>query len=278
MPEITPLHAIILGLVQGLAEFIPISSSAHLNIAHWLLGHKERELPFDVMLHIGTLVALAWYFRHDWKKLLTDPSQRTLRNLVILGCVPGALLGKFLDQFQNESLFADVRFNAAMLFVMGAILFAADRIGRKVRDLDSLTLRDALLVGFSQALALIPGVSRSGSTITAGLLLGFNREAAARFSFLMSLPITLGAVGYKFYKDIWQVYRAEGGAALQASLGAPPGVVLLGIVVSGVSGFWAISFLLNFLKRHDLTLFFVWRAAVALLVFATILLNIKQPS
>ena len=277
MPEITPLHAIILGLVQGLAEFIPISSSAHLNIAHWLLGHKERELPFDVMLHIGTLVALAWYFRRDWKALLTVPAQRPLRNLVFLGCVPAAVFGLGLRGLQHTPLFADVRFNAAMLFVMGAILFLADRAGRKNREVESITLKDALLVGFSQALALVPGVSRSGSTITAGLLLGLTREAAARFSFLMSLPITIGAVGYEFYKDIWKVYRDQGGEALQASLGATPAVLLLGIVVSGLSGFWAISFLLNFLKRHDLTLFFAWRAAVALLVLGTVFLNIKQP-
>ncbi|HEX8551405.1 MAG TPA: undecaprenyl-diphosphate phosphatase [Abditibacteriaceae bacterium] len=276
-PEITPLHAIILGLVQGLTEFIPVSSSAHLNITHWLLGHKERELPYDVMLHVGTLVALVWYFRHDWKLLLSDPAHRKLRNLVLLGCVPGAVLGKFLDKFQNETLFADVRFNAVMLLVMGTILLAADRVGRKARPLEALTLKDAMIVGFSQALALIPGVSRSGSTMTAGLFLGFNREAAARFSFLMSLPITLGAVGYKFYKDIWGVYQTGGSEALQNSINASPGVILLGILASGLSGFWAISFLLNFLKRHGMALFFYWRAAVALLVLGTVFLGLKQP-
>jgi undecaprenyl-diphosphatase len=253
-PEISPLHAIILGLVQGLSEFIPISSSAHLNITHWLMGHNKRELPFDVLLHIGTLFALAWYFRHDWKALLTDVSQRHLRNLVFIGCVPAAIFGLGLRKFQHEALFADVRFNAVMLFVMGAIL-----------------------LGFCQALALIPGVSRSGSTITAGLFLGFSREAAARFSFLMSLPITLGAVMYEVYRDIWKVYNEQGMVALQNSINATPGVIVLGILASGLSGFWAISFLLNFLKRHDLTIFFVWRAAVAVLVLGTVFLGLKQP-
>ena len=277
MNPITPLHAIILGLVQGLTEFIPVSSSAHLNITHWLLGHPQRELPYDVMLHVGTLMALACKFRHDWKALLTVPEQSKLRNLVLLGCIPGAVLGKILDKFQNETLFADVRFNAVMLAVMGSILLAADRLGRKSRPLETLTLKDALIVGFSQALALIPGVSRSGSTITAGLFLGFNREAAARFSFLMSLPITLGAVGYKFYKDIWKVYSDQGATALQQHINASPGIILLGIVVSGLSGFWAIGFLLNFLKHRDVTLFFMWRVAVALMVLGSCFMGLKQP-
>ena len=276
-PIITPLHAIILGLVQGLTEFIPVSSSAHLNITHWLLGHKERELPYDVMLHVGTLVALAWYFRHDWKALLSDPTQRKLRNLVFLGCVPAAVFGLGLRKFQNETLFADVRFNALMLVIAGSVLLLADRTGRKIREVQSIETKDALIVGFCQALALVPGVSRSGSTITAGLFLGLRREAAARFSFLMSLPITLGAVGYEFYKDIWKVYKESGGEALQHSIGASPGVIMLGIVASGLSGFWAIGFLLNFLKHRDVTLFFMWRVAVAVLVLGSVFLGLKQP-
>jgi undecaprenyl-diphosphatase len=275
-PVITPLHAIILGLVQGLTEFIPVSSSAHLNITHWLLGHKERELPFDVLMHVGTLFALVWYFRHDWVELLRDPAKKSLRNFVFIGCIPAVVFGLGLRKFQNETLFADVRFNAVMLAVMGAILLAADRAGRKVRPVESITLKDAIIVGLCQAVALVPGVSRSGSTLTAGLFLGLTREAAAKFSFLMSLPITLGAVGYEFYKDIWKVYQAGGSAALKASVNAEPWIILLGIIASGASGFWAIGFLLNFLKRHDVTLFFAWRVAVALLVFAFILSG-RQP-
>jgi undecaprenyl-diphosphatase len=276
-PIITPLHSFILGLVQGLTEFIPVSSSAHLNITHWLMGHGKRELPFDVLLHVGTLAALAWYFRQEWKLLLTDKGHRKLRNLVLLGCVPAAVFGLGLRKFQNETLFADVRFNALMLFVMGGVLLLADRTGRKVRKVESIQTRDALIVGFCQALALVPGVSRSGSTITAGLFLGLTREAAARFSFLMSLPITLGAVAYEFYKDIWKVYEAGGSAALQSSINASPGVIVLGILTSGISGFWAIGFLLNFLKHRDVTLFFLWRAIVAILVLGMVFLHIKQP-
>jgi undecaprenyl-diphosphatase len=259
---ITPLEAIILGLVQGLTEFIPVSSSAHLNIAHHFLGH-ERNLTFDVMLHIGTLVALVWYFRHDWVGLVRDPAQRKLRNLILLGCVPAALLGAALDPYQeSQPLFEDVRFNATMLIVAGLVLLLADRVGRKKREVENVGLKDALLVGCSQAVALIPGVSRSGSTMTMGLFLGLTRESAARFSFLMSLPITLGAVIFKM-KDLF----GEGAvAATQAS----PVVLLLGVLVSAASGFWAIGFLLNFLKKRDVMPFVAWRIGVALLVWALI--------
>ncbi|HEX8833408.1 MAG TPA: undecaprenyl-diphosphate phosphatase [Abditibacteriaceae bacterium] len=265
--EITWWQAIILGLVQGLTEFIPVSSSAHLNIVHWLLGQK-RELTFDVMLHIGTLSALAWYFRHDWAGLLRDPAQKKLRNLVFLACVPAVLAGVALKKYQHTPIFANVQFNATMLIIMGGLLWWADHIGRKRRDLDHVNLKDALIIGVSQAMALVPGVSRSGATMTAGLFRRLTREAAARFSFLMSLPITLGAVSYEFYKD---VYKAGGFAALDAS----PSVIALGIGTSAASGFWAIGFLLNFLKKHDVTLFVVWRIAVALAVFALLALGWK---
>jgi len=255
---ITPLDAIILGLVQGLTEFIPVSSSAHLNIAHRFLGH-ERNLTFDVMLHIGTLMALVWYFRHDWKALIFDKTQAKLRNLILLGCVPAAILGVLLDPFQeSQPMFEDIRFNAVMLIVAGLVLLLADRVGKQEREIESVGLKESLLVGCSQALALIPGVSRSGSTLTMGLFLGLSRESAARFSFLMSLPITLGAVIFKT-KDLF----GEGAVgATQAS----PLVLLLGVAVSAVSGFWAIGFLLNFLKKRDVMPFVIWRVAVALVV------------
>lgn len=268
MDNITPLHAVILGLVQGLTEFIPVSSSAHLNITHWLLG-QSRELTFDVMLHVGTLFALGWYFRHDWKALLFNPTQAKLRNYVLLACVPAVFAGAFLRKFQETDLFAKVHFNATMLIVMGLVLLLADRIGSKERDVSTITLKDTVLVGLAQCLALIPGVSRSGSTITAGLFLGLNREAAARFSFLISLPITLGAVTFEFYKDVIK------GGGFEA-LGASPGTVALGVLTSFLSGFWAISFLLNFLKKRDVTLFVAWRIVTALAVFALLAAGWKE--
>lgn len=249
---VSPLQAVILGLVQGLTEFIPVSSSAHLNITHALMGHG-RDLSFDVMLSIGTTLALGWYYRRDWRGLLFDPSQKKLRNLVFLACVPAVLLALPIHQFEDKPPLSLATFNAAMLFFAGAILWVADKTSRQTRDLESVSAKDSILVGIAQALALVPGVSRSGATLTAGRLLGFNREDAMRFSFLMSLPISIGAIIYKI-KDF-------------GDINAPLSSLVLGTVASAISGFWAIGFLLNFLKTRDVTPFFIWRAGVALIVF-----------
>lgn len=258
--QVTWWQAILLGLVQGLTEFIPVSSSAHLNITHWLF-RQDRNLEFDVLLHIGTLFALVFYFRRDWAELIRNPAQAKLRNLVLLACVPAVLVGLKLRHLEEKlPIFTDVRFNAIMLIVMALLLWWADHIGRKRRELDEINVKDALIIGCSQALALVPGVSRSGSTITFGLFRRLTREAAARFSFLMSVPITLGATVMEAKALL------EPGAF--ARLHASPMVMLLGIFVSGASGFWAIGFLLNYLKTKDVTLFVIWRIAVALLVFA----------
>ncbi len=248
---VTPLQSIILGLVQGLTEFIPVSSSAHLNIAHALMGHP-RELSFDVMLSIGTTLALAWYYRHDWRALLFDPAQKKLRNLVFLACVPAVLLALPIHKFESRPPLSLATFNALMLFLAGLVLLFADKTSRQTRDLGSVSAKDSILVGIGQALALVPGVSRSGATLTAGRFLGFNREDAMRFSFLMSLPISLGAIVFKI-KDFGHI-------------NAPFSSLILGTVASAVSGFWAIGFLLNFLKKRDVTPFFIWRAGVALVV------------
>jgi len=264
-PPITWWQAAILGLTQGLTEFIPVSSSAHLNIVHWLFN-QDRELAFDVMLHIGTLLALAFYFRHDWVELLTNPAQQKLRNLVLVACVPAVVAGLALRDLEEKSpFFKDVGFNAVMLIVMGLLLWWSDYVGRKRRELEQVNWKDALIIGSSQALALVPGVSRSGATITAGLFRRLSREAAARFSFLMSLPITLGAVLFEFYG----LTKKGGFEALNASLP----VVLLGITLSALSGFWAIGFLLNYLKTKSVALFVLWRIVVALGVFVLLRLG-----
>jgi undecaprenyl-diphosphatase len=168
----------------------------------------------------------------------------------------------------KAKLFVDVRFNALMLVAMGLALWLADHTGRKRRELDIANWKDAVVVGCSQALALIPGVSRSGATITAGLARRLKREDAARFSFLMSLPITTGAV-------IFEIHGAYKHGHLNA-IGAPPLVMFLGILTSAVSGFWAIGFLLNYLKRHSVLMFVLWRIFVALLVFGLILSGFKS--
>ena len=264
-PHIEIWHAILLGLVQGLTEFIPVSSSAHLNITHYFLG-QPRELTFDVFLHVGTTAALIWYFRHDWKELLTVKKFAHLRNLVFIACVPAAIAGALLRDLEDKiPLFTDVRFNAVMLAVAGAVLMISDQVGTQERSIEKITLKDALIIGASQAIALIPGVSRSGSTLTAGLFLGLKRADAARFSFLMSLPITLGAIAFEF-----RGFLKNGGNIENTSYWA----IGIGIVTAGISGLWAIGFLLNYLKTKDVTPFFIWRLAVALLVFALILAGV----
>ena len=265
-PPIEIWQAIVLGLVQGLTEFIPVSSSAHLNIAHRLMGHP-RQLTLDVFLSVGTTVALIWYFRHDWKELLTVKKLAKLRNLVFISCVPAAIAGVLLRGLEDKyPLFADIRFNAVMLAVAGAILMISDQVGTKERSIEQITLKDALIVGASQAVALIPGVSRSGSTLTAGLFLGLQRADAARFSFLMSLPITLGAIAFELYGFV------KHGDVINASYTT----IGIGIVTAGISGLWAIGFLLNYLKTKDVTPFFIWRLAVALLVFGLLLAGFGQ--
>ena len=259
---ITFAQATILGLIQGLTEFIPVSSSAHLNIAHWLFG-QDRKLAFDVILHVGTTLALAWTFRHDWLALLTDPAKSKLRNLVFIACVPGALAGAALRHLEDHPPLSQVWFNAVMLILAGFVLGYADKIGSKTRGVERVTLRDALIIGGSQALALVPGVSRSGATITAGLFSGLDREAAARFSFLMALPITVGAILFEGVGVI-----KEGGSA---ALGASLPIMLLGVVVSFASGAWAINFLLKYLKTRDVKPFVLWRAAVGVAVLLAVL-------
>lgn len=260
-PTITPGQAIVLGLIQGLTEFIPVSSSAHLNIAHWLFG-QDRKLAFDVILHIGTLLALAWTFRHDWVGLLRNPKKRQLRNFVFIACVPGALAGAALRHLEDHPPLSQVWFNAVMLIIAGLVLGYADSVGKKTRGVRQLTWRDALVIGGSQALALIPGVSRSGATITAGLFSGLDREAAARFSFLMALPITLGAVLFEGFNTM-----KDGGTA---ALGATMPVMLLGVAISFFSGAWAINFLLKYLKTRDVKPFVMWRAAVGTIVLLAV--------
>ena len=258
--QITWWHAIILGLAQGLTEFIPVSSSAHLNFTHWIFG-QSRELTYDVILHLGTLFALLFYFRKDWAQLLTNPVQKRLRNLIFIACIPAVVAGALLhDLEESHWFFTDVRTNAFMLIVMGAVLLAADKWSQKEREVSDVKLNDALFIGCAQALALIPGVSRSGATLTAGLLRGFERADAARFSFLLSMPITVGAVGY----EMLSTFRKGEFAHMNAS----PGILVLGVLVSAASGFWAIGFLLNYLRTRSVTLFFVWRVVVALAVFA----------
>ncbi len=207
------IQAALIGLLQGLTEFIPISSSAHLELAPWIFGWEADglvgSLAFDVFLHLGTLVALLVYFARDWiryigawlasirERRIGDDPDRRMAWLLIVATIPAALIGFGLEGFIEDALHGDndaARLAIAGFLVVGALgLWLADRFGSQRRELGDVTASTALAIGLSQALALLPGISRSGATITAGRALGMTREAAARFSFLLATPITLGA-------------------------------------------------------------------------------------
>lgn len=238
------LQAVILGTVQGLTEFLPISSSGHLAALPWLFGWKDLGITFDVALHMGTLAALAAYFWKDWIKMLRDWRDPYMW-LIVVGCVPAALAGyKFEDYF--DTVFRAPVFVGSFMILMGVVMGASERWGGKVRGEDTINLRDALVIGFAQALALMPGVSRSGVTMTAGMFSGLRREAAARFSFLLAMPITAGAGLLKFSHLLKAGLPASEAPAFAA-----------GLLCAAVVGFFAIKYLLKFLQSHSLYVF-VW--------------------
>lgn len=250
------IQAVILGLVQGLGEFLPISSSAHLVLLPWFFRWPDQGLTFDVALHLGTLFAVILYFWRDLLELIVcglfQPRSRDGRLFYYLfvASIPGAVFGYLLED-QAETVFRSPLLIAATLTLMGIGLWWADRAGRKTRRMDDITLTDGIIVGLSQALAIIPGVSRSGITMSAGLLRGMERETAARFSFLMSVPIIAGAALLQL-KDL-----------TPADVNPP---FILGVVTSAVVGFLAIKFMLRYL-RHGSYLIFTWyRIFLALLV------------
>lgn len=192
------LQAAILGLVQGLGEFLPISSSAHLVLVPWLFNWEDPGLTFDIALHIGTLVAVVIYFWKDWLQLfrkgMTNARSREGRLFwyLVLATIPGAVIGLFLEK-KAETSFRNPVLIAIMLIVLGIVLYLVDRKSAKKIEAENISLKASFLIGLSQALSIIPGVSRSGITMTTGLFLGLTREGAARFSFLLSAPIIFGA-------------------------------------------------------------------------------------
>ena len=262
----TPQQAIVLGIIQGLSEFLPISSSAHLTLAPWLFGWEDPGLAFDVALHFGTLLAVLWYFRMEWLILIKaafgivttgrieTPEKRKVIYLIV-ATIPGAI-GGFMLQSRAESAFRDPQIIAIALIVMGIVLWAVDRAVDQRRILGEMRWVDALLIGLSQVIALIPGVSRSGSTITTARGLRFDRESAAEFSFLMSMPIIAAAV------------VLEGPKALQQ--GGLTNELMSGVVASAISGWLAISILMKFVSRHSYRIFAFYRVALGIAVLAVI--------
>ena len=266
----TGLRALVLGVLQGLGEFLPISSSGHLIVVPWLLGWPDSGLAFDVALHLGTLAAVAFAFWRDWRRLLAaflrglwmgrplaDGDARLVWYLA-LATVPGALAGKLLDEWA-ETAFRSPGLVALMMALMGVVLWAADRRARSAGEERGMPLSHALLIGLAQALAIVPGTSRSGTTISMALFLGHRRESAARFSFLLALPITFGAALVKV-------------PHLLASA-ADLGPVLVGTLAAAVSGFVAIRLLLAYVRTRSYAPFVHYRFAFAALVFVVLLVR-----
>lgn len=260
----TVFQALVLGILQGLAEFLPISSSAHLTLAPWLFHWRDPGLAFDVALHFGTLIAVLWYFRSQWiafagaaanivvhRRVETDEERGVL--YLIVATIPGAIAGLALEKYADRA-FRDPKLVATVLIVMGIVLWWTDKRAAQDRPLQAIGWTDALLIGLAQMFAIIPGVSRSGSTITAGRALRLTRESAAIFSFLMSMPIIAAASLLK----VPQVLRTEG---LDAQL-------IVGVLASAISGWLAISVLLRFVVRRSYGIFAAYRVVVGLIVLA----------
>jgi len=256
------LHALILGAVQGLTEVLPISSSAHLILIPWLAGWPPSGLTFDVALHVGTLLALLLYFWRDifdmtvsFIRALAGERFRTFANrlpfYIIIGSIPAAIVGKTLEE-PIEAMFRGSPARIAFFLIFFALVLAfADTMGAKRAQIDRINLKAVIIIGIAQCLALIPGVSRSGITITAALLLGFKRDAATRFSFLLSLPIVAGAGILKLGKLMKQ--------GIPAGEAQP---LVIGIAASAFFGYLSIALLLKLVQRHTLYPF-VWYRLVA---------------
>jgi len=266
---VTVLHALILGIVQGLGEFLPISSSAHLVLIPWLFGWKdlaltnpEAALTFDVALHMGTLLAVVLYFWKDWVKLVKAALRRQASTekrifwYLVVATIPGGLFGLVLEK-KAETVFRSPLLIGIMLIVMGIFLYLADK-KPQIRKINTMTMVDAIWIGLSQALAIIPGVSRSGSTMTTARFFELTREDAARFSFLMSVPIIFGAGVLKLRH------------LTMASIDLPFSV---GVISAFVVGILSISFLLRYLKTSNFGIFVGYRFIIGFIVIGFVLVG-----
>ncbi len=261
----TILQAIVLGLVQGLGEFLPISSSGHLVLAPWLFGWPDPGLTFDVALHVGTLLAVVAYFWKDWLRLIAAgftaarSQEGRLFWYLVLATIPGAIGGLLLEKWA-ETTFRAPLLTAGMLIAFGLVLYWTDRQGGKDVEVKDITMKTSIIIGIAQILALIPGVSRSGITMTAGLGLGLTREGATRFSFLLLAPIIFGAAVMK----------------LPHLLANPAEITLnfmLAVLVSCLSGFASIGFLLRYVRTRSFLPFVWYRLTLGALVIIVSLIR-----
>jgi len=269
----TLLEAIILGLLQGLTEFIPISSTAHLTIAGQILGlidsnYPERWTSFIAIIQLGTLAAVLYYFRDDLlnliknffkdnldrKKFENQSLESKLSWYIIFGTIPIVIIGLLFKDFIEGTFTKDLKVISISLIALALILLIAEKVAKLNKDIKQVDLKDSILIGIAQVFALIPGASRSGTTITAGLFLGLNRESAARFSFLLSIPAILASGLLSAYQAIKYVNTTD---VLN---------IIVATVVSAISGYFAIDFLINYLKKNNTYLFIFYRIALGIII------------
>jgi undecaprenyl-diphosphatase len=270
-------QVVILAVVQGLTEFLPISSTAHLYLTSWLLGWQAEELSFDIALHIGTLAAVLIYFFRDWTQIIAQGlgmsygKDRELRQnrkllwLLVIGTIPVGVCGLLFHK-QAESAWRNPFVMSTMLIGVGVLMWIADKRCQKTRDLGTVEALDAAVIGAAQALAIVPGTSRSGITITAGLFRGLDRASAARYSFLLSTP----AVGAAAAKAIYDLAKHGGTAAVTSPQ------FLVGLLVSTLTGCAVIAWFMRYLRDSSLKLFIYYRIVFGIIVLA--LAFIRRPA
>ncbi len=268
------IEILILGFIQGIAEFLPISSSAHLIIFRDIFGigagmSSNMELTFDIALHFGTLLAIGVFFFWDFIKMIQKGFTKGVRDddgkilwYLVAATIPAAIAGVLFEDAIENVIRSNYVVIALALAIMGVIIYLADKYSKQTKDIKKMTLKDAIIVGCSQVFALIPGFSRSGTTIAAGRVLGLDRESAAKFSFYLSAPVVLGAV-------VLQLIKGSALSVIAANLGT----FVLGILVSFVIGLLCIKYLLKYLQKHNFKIFMVYRVVLAIVVLVYIFIR-----
>ena len=268
------IEVLILGFIQGIAEFLPISSSAHLIIFRDIFGigagmSANMDLTFDIALHFGTLLAIGVFFFWDFIKMIQKGFTKGVKDedgkilwYLVAATIPAAIVGVLFEEPIEKVIRSNYVVIALALAIMGIIIYLADKYSKQTKNIKQMTLKDAIIIGCSQVFALIPGFSRSGTTIAAGRVLGLERESAAKFSFFLSAPVVLGAVTLQLIKDsAWSVIAAN------------LSTFILGIVVSFVVGILCIKYLLKYLQKHNFKIFMIYRVILAIIVLLYVIIK-----
>lgn len=274
MIKLKILSIIILGIIQGIAEFLPISSSAHLIIFRDLFGigtglEENLNLTFDLALHFGTLLSIAVFFFNDFLNMIIKGFTKGIKDeqgkllwYLIIATIPAAIAGVLFEEVIEKAIRSNFLIIALALGLMGIIIYLADKYGKNTNSLKKMSIKEAFLIGCSQVFALIPGFSRSGTTIAAGRLLGLNREQTAKFSFYLSAPIICGALLLELLdKTVWSLILAN------------LSTFILGIVISFITGLLCIKYLLKYLQKHNFKIFMIYRLLLAAIIILVLILR-----